>query len=141
MTVCDTRRLEHLVFMGHPFRYSERVREMLVGSVHIDKVLKVPCDDKFTIVSKLDISELRTDGKWWDTITRKKEEELSTRHELEEFDVSAGAAIACGPALVICSKCKGTRVSYYQQQTRSSDEGMTTFFQCQSDICGKRWRN
>ena len=37
-----------------------------------------------------------------------------------------------------CSKCKSTRVSYYQLQTRSADEPMTTFCSCLD--CGKRWK-
>jgi len=38
-----------------------------------------------------------------------------------------------------CSKCKNDRVTYYQLQTRSSDEPMTTFINCTN--CGKRWKN
>lgn len=37
-----------------------------------------------------------------------------------------------------CSKCKGTKVSFTQAQTRSADEPMTTFCQCTN--CGKRWK-
>merc|ERR1712194_422590 len=34
--------------------------------------------------------------------------------------------------LFTCGKCKSTRTTYYQLQTRSSDEPMTTFVQCLS---------
>ena len=37
-----------------------------------------------------------------------------------------------------CSKCKSTKVTYYQMQTRSADEPMTVFLSCLK--CGKRWR-
>lgn len=37
-----------------------------------------------------------------------------------------------------CSKCKSTKCTYYQLQTRSADEPMTTFVTCLS--CGKRWK-
>lgn len=37
-----------------------------------------------------------------------------------------------------CSKCKQKRVSYYQMQTRSADEPLTTFCTCEN--CGKRWK-
>jgi transcription elongation factor S-II len=37
-----------------------------------------------------------------------------------------------------CGKCKNTRTSYYQVQTRSSDEPMTTFITCLD--CGQRWK-
>ena len=37
-----------------------------------------------------------------------------------------------------CRKCKSTNCSYYQLQTRSVDEPMTTFVQCLS--CGCQWK-
>lgn len=37
-----------------------------------------------------------------------------------------------------CGKCKKKKVSYYQLQTRSSDEPMTIFFKCLE--CGNRWK-
>ena len=36
-----------------------------------------------------------------------------------------------------CGKCKTYKTSYYQMQTRSADEPMTTFVSCQ---CGNRWK-
>jgi transcription elongation factor S-II len=35
-------------------------------------------------------------------------------------------------------KCGSSKVSYMQKQTRSADEPMTVFIQCQK--CGNRWR-
>jgi len=37
-----------------------------------------------------------------------------------------------------CGKCKKRRTSYYQLQTRSADEPMTTFITCLE--CGNRWK-
>lgn len=37
-----------------------------------------------------------------------------------------------------CRKCKSKNCSYYQLQTRSADEPMTTFVTCIS--CGNRWK-
>lgn len=37
-----------------------------------------------------------------------------------------------------CGKCKGTKTTYFQMQTRSSDEPMTTFVTCLS--CKNRWK-
>jgi transcription elongation factor S-II len=37
-----------------------------------------------------------------------------------------------------CGKCKQKKVAYSQAQTRSADEPMTTFCECQH--CGNRWK-
>ena len=37
-----------------------------------------------------------------------------------------------------CGKCKKNICSYYEQQTRSADEPMTTFVTCLN--CGKKWK-
>lgn len=37
-----------------------------------------------------------------------------------------------------CGKCKQNKTTYYQLQTRSADEPMTTFVQCVN--CGNRWK-
>jgi DNA-directed RNA polymerase subunit M/transcription elongation factor TFIIS len=40
--------------------------------------------------------------------------------------------------LFMCGKCKSTKTTYYQMQTRSADEPMTTFVTCTK--CGNRWK-
>lgn len=37
-----------------------------------------------------------------------------------------------------CSKCKTRKTTYYQKQTRSADEPMTTFVSCLN--CGNNWK-
>mgnify|MGYP001241403836 CR=1 FL=1 len=37
-----------------------------------------------------------------------------------------------------CGKCKSKACTYYQLQTRSADEPMTTFVTC--TLCGNRWK-
>jgi transcription elongation factor S-II len=37
-----------------------------------------------------------------------------------------------------CGKCKERNASYYQMQTRSADEPMTTFVTCLK--CGNKWK-
>ncbi|KAF7458209.1 transcription elongation factor A TFIIS [Cryptosporidium felis] len=37
-----------------------------------------------------------------------------------------------------CGKCKTNKTTYYQMQTRSADEPMTTFVRCLN--CGNRWK-
>ena len=37
-----------------------------------------------------------------------------------------------------CRKCKSKKCTYYQMQTRSADEPMTTYVSCID--CGNRWK-
>lgn len=43
-----------------------------------------------------------------------------------------------GTDLFHCLRCNGRNCSYYQLQTRSADEPMTTFVTCLE--CGKKWK-
>ena len=38
----------------------------------------------------------------------------------------------------MCNRCKNKKTTYYQLQTRSADEPMTTFVSCLN--CGKNWK-
>jgi transcription elongation factor S-II len=40
--------------------------------------------------------------------------------------------------MFMCGKCKGRKCTYFQMQTRSADEPMTTFVTC--IICGNHWK-
>lgn len=40
--------------------------------------------------------------------------------------------------IMACPKCKSKKTDYYQLQTRSADESITSFFTCMD--CGKRWK-
>ena len=40
--------------------------------------------------------------------------------------------------IITCNKCKSNNCSYYQLQTRSADEPMTTFVTCTK--CQRKWK-
>lgn len=42
--------------------------------------------------------------------------------------------------LLQCPRCKENKVSYYQRQTRSADEPLTTFANCHHATCKHRWK-
>ena len=46
--------------------------------------------------------------------------------------------IAAATDTFTCGKCKSNECTYYQMQTRSADEPMTTFVTCIN--CGNRWK-
>lgn len=52
--------------------------------------------------------------------------------------VNKVAGIKSDVGLFKCFRCKSTKTTHYQKQTRCADEPMTVFIQCTS--CGNRWR-
>jgi len=58
-------------------------------------------------------------------------EEIQTDWALKHGEVKISGMFTCG-------KCKGTQTTYFQMQTRSSDEPMTTFVTCLT--CNNRWK-
>ena len=65
----------------------------------------------------------------WKELIRKRElhQEFMYSKKVESYST-----------LYECGRCHKKKVSYYQLQTRSADEPMTTFFECLE--CGKKWR-
>lgn len=60
--------------------------------------------------------------------------EVKSKRDKNKFEVN----IAASTDTFTCRKCKGNKCTYYQMQTRSADEPMTTFVSC--IICGTRWK-
>jgi transcription elongation factor S-II len=60
--------------------------------------------------------------------------ESKSKRDKNKFETN----IAAATDTFTCRKCKGNQCTYYQMQTRSADEPMTTFVTCIS--CGTRWK-
>jgi len=60
--------------------------------------------------------------------------ELKMKRDKKKYDTKLEAATDTFK----CRKCKSNECTYYQMQTRSADEPMTTFVTCIN--CGNRWR-
>lgn len=65
----------------------------------------------------------------WDSHIKKKME-----RDKHKYDTQIEAATDT----FTCRKCKSNKCTYYQMQTRSADEPMTTFVSCIE--CGARWK-
>jgi DNA-directed RNA polymerase subunit M/transcription elongation factor TFIIS len=71
------------------------------------------------------------EGPYSDTIFKAREKDLAMEARKVAEDEDYVGILMCGK----CRSNKGT--SYYQMQTRSADEPMTTFASCK---CGHRWK-
>jgi transcription elongation factor S-II len=60
--------------------------------------------------------------------------EEKIKRDKSKFEVNIEAATDT----FTCKKCKSNKCNYYQMQTRSADEPMTTFVSCIN--CGNRWK-
>lgn len=68
------------------------------------------------------------------------EEEQKKRKEIEKWHIEAATIgkMEASTDQFLCGKCKNRKCTYYQMQTRSADEPMTTFVTC--TVCNNRWK-
>lgn len=64
--------------------------------------------------------------------------EMEELHQKNLFDAQGAVEKRAVTDRFVCGKCKQREVSYYQMQTRSADEPLTTFCTCEK--CGNRWK-
>ena len=60
--------------------------------------------------------------------------DIKSKRDKNKFETN----IAASTDTFTCRKCKNNKCTYYQMQTRSADEPMTTYIFCLS--CGNRWK-
>ncbi|KAI9249425.1 transcription elongation factor S-II [Phascolomyces articulosus] len=54
------------------------------------------------------------------------------------FNARGAGSAQAETDMFMCGKCKGRKCTYFQMQTRSADEPMTTFVTCV--LCGNHWK-
>ena len=78
-------------------------------------------------------SELWVQGRWHKADIESKERDVKKWIRSKQSDLPEDYE-----GLNKCGKCKSMRTTYYQMQTRSADEPMTTFCKCHS--CNNNWK-
>tara|TARA_B100001094_G_C18190212_1_gene806641 strand:+ start:4407 stop:4904 length:498 start_codon:yes stop_codon:yes gene_type:complete len=63
-----------------------------------------------------------------------------TDEQVKEDTISFTKTPVSNTSQFTCSKCKQNNCSYYEMQTRSSDEPMTIFVSCLTEGCGHFWK-
>ena len=127
------RHLEQHTHETHgydPLVHQERLRELLFAGNALRGRSEVD-------IASMDTVALRGDGEqaWYGAVQQADADARAEVERLAEFDLLNGDG---GPALNRCRKCGSTDVEWHQRQTRSADEGITTFCMCRG--CGKRWK-
>mgnify|MGYP003650813714 CR=1 FL=1 len=104
------------------------------SSLYNPKNPKFLQDIKDLAIDSEEVAHLRPeqvwpDGPWAKTISiiRERDAKRAKSSLPEDYE-----------GLFACGKCKSKRTTYYQMQTRSADEPMTTFACCHS--CEHKWR-
>jgi transcription elongation factor S-II len=108
--------------------YLNRLRSVMINIQHEELLDKIKSKDiKPHEVAYMTHQEMRP-SIWKELIDAKKkrDENMFT------------PAITATTDQFTCGKCKTKKCSYYQLQTRSADEPMTTFVSCLN--CGARWK-
>lgn len=86
-------------------------------------------------VKSKDVIEMRPDDLWPDGPYAKTREKRIIR-EMRKAYLANEAKNQEG--FFTCARCKSKKTSYYQLQTRSADEPMTTFVTCHQ--CDRNWK-
>ena len=63
-----------------------------------------------------------------------------TEEQTKEDKISFTKTPVANTTQFTCGKCKQNFCSYYEMQTRSSDEPMTIFVTCLNEACGHFWK-
>lgn len=79
-----------------------------------------------------DIAGLEPDKLWTTGPLAVAKEHHRIKNEMDVREIPAVAG------MFKCSKCKSDKTTYFQLQTRSADEPMTTYVTCHN--CGKKWK-
>ena len=108
--------------------YKDRLRTIIVN-LKDEEILKQIQDNTITPQSYAMMTHYEMCPRKWDTLISKKIERDRFKYDTQ---------IEAATDTFTCRKCKSNKCTYYQMQTRSADEPMTTFVTCIN--CGARWK-
>jgi len=109
--------------------YSDRLRSIFINLQNSEELLEQIKDGtiKAQVVPFMTHQEM--DMKKWGSLIDAKMIRDKTKYD---------TVMEASTDTFTCRKCKSKKCNYYQQQTRSADEPITTFVTCLE--CGNRWK-
>lgn len=109
--------------------YTDRLRSIYLNLKNNEEIVaQIQTETiKAHVVAFMTHQEMRPD-KWNDLI------EAKIKRDKNKFEVNLEASTDS----FTCRKCRSKKCTYYQMQTRSADEPMTTFVTCLD--CGQKWK-
>lgn len=115
---------------NHYFRiiYLTRLKSIVTNLKKNDEFRNLVKNGTITLDQLSSISHQEMNHSRWDKLIQAKIERDKTKYETQKKINSE----------FTCFKCHTNNCDYYQLQTRSADEPMTTFVSCLE--CGNRWK-
>lgn len=109
--------------------YTDRLRSIYLNLRNNPEIVAQVQSEtiKAHLVAFMTHQEMRPD-KWNDLI------EAKIKRDKNKFEINLEASTDS----FTCRKCRSQKCTYYQLQTRSADEPMTTFVTCLD--CGQKWK-
>jgi transcription elongation factor S-II len=108
--------------------YLDRLRSIYLNLKNTEILEQIKSEEvQAHTVAFMTHQEMRPD-KWKELIEEK------AKKDKNKFETNVEASTDT----FTCRKCKSNKCTYYQMQTRSADEAMTTFVTCIE--CGQRWK-
>lgn len=103
--------------------------DLLQDAVSAEQLITMSADELATEEKRMEVQKLRDDA------FQKARLDWADANE-DKINKQCGIVDAKG--LFTCGRCKSSKTSNTQKQTRSADEPMTVFVQCHN--CGNRWK-
>jgi transcription elongation factor S-II len=115
---------------NHYFRiiYLTRLKSIITNLNKNTEFKQLVMNGSITFDQLSSITHQEINHRRWDNLIQQKIERDKTKYEVQKKINSE----------FTCFKCHSTNCDYYQLQTRSADEPMTTFVSCIE--CGNRWK-
>jgi transcription elongation factor S-II len=110
--------------------YSSKLRSICfnISNPRNPRLLEGLLEGQYTTAELVEMSPMQMFPELWESAIK----------AVENKTADPGQSEGTISGMFQCGRCKGRRTTYYQLQTRSADEPMTTFVLCMD--CGKRWK-